>query len=102
MRLGEVFRHKLVSAHRRDMKQFDEGHQVCVFGLKADARKAAMVELTITAILRQEKGMMDSVATPKGDTVLVILKQLREKRALVNVLVVVGVKSNEQELCLVR
>ena len=64
---------------------------------EADARKAAVVELSITRIFGQKKWMMHTMIPPKCDSIFVVLLNLREEWPRLNFSVIVGIKADKEK-----
>ena len=69
---------KFASTYRWNMEQFDKRHQICMLWAKTDARKTAMVELSITRIFWQQEWVVHIVFSPKCDSIVVVLANFRE------------------------
>ncbi|MEC4718279.1 hypothetical protein RY831_03905 [Noviherbaspirillum sp. CPCC 100848] len=91
----EVGWHKLAPAYGRQMKQFDERHQVGVVALEANLGERLVIAPPVAAIRRQQERMMHGVAPPERHAVLMVFQHSRESRALDDRLIVVGIEADE-------
>lgn len=62
---------------------------------KANASKALMVELAVTGVFGQKKGMVHPVTAPESCPVGVIFTELWKDWAVIDTLSVIGIQADE-------